>query len=150
MRLKALAFSIFVVLSVLAGCANGNQAGDDIKQRTYQVETNFNDYTNDELDIDLFKEIINSFSADEWDFMVLSTDKPINDCTFIQAGAPQEIVDFQYVVEVGINNKKSGLRVYRMYTEDKNEVLQYFVDYWKEQKIPDISSWSDVTDEIWG
>ena len=135
-------FSAFVslTLAVSAGCAGGGQA--------FSLTTNFNEYANEELNETLFDEIISGFDSDIWDFMTLSPEKPITGSTFLQVGAPQEIADFQYTLEIGFFDEKSGLKMYRLYSEDRNAVSQIFVDYWREQKIPDISLWEDVSAEM--
>ena len=118
------------------------------REPTFSLRTNFDEYENSELSVNLFAKIISGFSPDIWDFMVLSANKPINGSVFIQAGAPEEIVDFKYTLEIGFENWRSGLKMYRLYTEDKDIVLQYFIDYWQEQKTPNISLWDNVTDEM--
>jgi len=96
----------------------------------------------------LFEEIIESFEHDIWDFMVLSPVEPINNSTFMQVGAPEEIVNYHYTLEIGFYSDESGLTMYRLYTLNKDFILQCFVDYWQDQVIPDVSSWEDITEEM--
>lgn len=140
--------AIFLLLVAVTGYMSNNKMGDSMKELTYSLRTNFDEYSNDDLSALLFDEIISSFSPDIWDFMVLSPNKPINDSTFMQVGAPEEAVDFQFTLEIGFENPKSGLKMYRLYTEDKDAVMQCFIDYWKEQRLPDISLWEDVSEEM--
>jgi len=160
-------FMILVFLFVV-GCTSDNQADiqqqeaepqvtptgnaeDDVQELTFLLETNFRKYTNEELSVLLFEEIISS-SSDLWDFMVLEPNQPIQDSIFLQVGAPRASTawPFKFNLEIVIGNTETGFRMYRFVTEDKNVVLPYFVDYWKEQRIPDISLWEDVSEEIWG
>ena len=136
--------AILLLLVFLAWYMSSNHK----QGQTYSLRTNFHEYTNEELSVSLFAEIISGFGPDVWDFMVLSPNKPIQESTFIQVGAPDKIVDFQFTMETGFENPKSGLRLYRLYTKDKDVVLQYFVDYWQNRIIPDISLWEDVSEEI--
>ena len=140
---------LFIVLLIAfaAECTN-NRVEGSMQEVTYSLRTNFDEYTNDELNASLFHNIIDCFSPDIWDFMVLAPDKPISGSTFIQVGAPEEIVDFKFTLEIGFENLKSGLKIYRLYTDDKSMVLQCFIDYWQEQRIPDISLWEDVSEEM--
>ena len=138
---------IFMLLAFLAGCTSDSQAEDGTQERTFLLRTYLNEYTNDELSILLFEEILSSFSPDAWNFMTLVPDKPIQESTFIQVGAPLEFFDFQLVLYIGFGDMETGYTMYRLLAEDKNVVLQYFVDYWQEQQIPDISLWEDVSDE---
>ena len=139
---------ILIALIAFAGCTGERQSGDSMQKPTYSLRTNFDEYENNDLSAALFDEILNGFSSDVWDFMVLSPDKPINDCTFLQVGAPEEIVDYQYTLEIGFESRKTGLTMYRLYIGDKDMVLRCLIDYWQEQKIPDISFWEDVSAEM--
>lgn len=38
--------------------------------------------------------------------------------------------------------------MYRYYTHDREQVLKMFLDFWKEQKVPDLSAWDDCTHEM--
>jgi len=136
---------IFMVLAFLAGCTSDSQVEGDMQERTFSLRTNYNEYTNDELSVLLFDEILSRFNSDIWDFMVLEPDYQVQGSTFIQVGAPQEIVDFQLVLYIGFGDEETGFTMYRLYTADKNLVLQYFVDYWRGQQIPDISLWEDAS-----
>ena len=142
------ALVVFVVLAFLTGCTGDNRSESNMQEQTFSLRTNFNEYTNDEISILLFDEIVSSFSPDLWDFLVLAPDSPIQGSTFIQAGSPQANTDFKYDLQIGFDNAETGLTMYCLYTEDKNVVLQYFVDYWQEYMIPDISLWHDMTDEL--
>jgi hypothetical protein len=143
-------FAIILLLQVVffVSCTDSYQKGEDMQELTYSLRTNFDEFSNEELDAILFDEIIKSFEPDIWDFMVLSPDKPINNCAFIQVGAPDEITNYQYTLEVGFETIENGLTLYRLYTTDKDTVLQYFVNYWQDQIIPDISTWEDVSWEM--
>ena len=117
-------------------------------KQTFSLRTNFDEFADDEIDSSLFDEIMNSFMPGVWNFMVLSPEIPIQDSTFIQVGAPQKNVGFQYTLEIGFETRENGLTLYRLYTRDKDIVLQYIIDYWQEQKIPDVLSWEDVSWEM--
>ena len=139
---------LIIMLVFLSGCTEESHVEDDMQEMTFSLRTNYAEFSHAELSISLFEDILNSFEPDIWDFMVLSPSKPINGSTFIQVGAPQEIVDFQYTLEIGFYSMESGLTMYRSYTTDKDVVLHYIIDYWQEQKLPDISSWKDVSEEM--
>ena len=114
----------------------------------YSLRTNFDEYQHDQVNISLFKKILNGFSPDVWDFMVLSPAEPIQECTFVQVGAPQANTQFQYTLETGFYNSERGLLLYRLYTKDQVVVLHHLAQFWQEQIAPDISSWEDVTSEM--
>ena len=118
------------------------------RKQPYTLETNSRGVLKRKITPELFSEILSSFNQDEWDFMTLAPDNPIESCTFIQVGSPQEVTAFQYMLEAGFHTPQSGLKMYRLLTGDRNRILQYFVDFWKEQIIPDVSLWEDVSEEM--
>jgi len=140
--------TILMTLAFFTGCAADSQKEDVAQEMVFSLRTNYSEFFDDELSTLLFEEIIGSFEPDIWDFMVLAPEKPINNCTFIQVGAPDEIVDYHYTLEIGFDSDESGLTMYRLNTLDRDFVLQCFVDYWQDQLIPDVSSWEDITEEV--
>ena len=114
------------------------------KKPTYTLETQFYAFTNETISASLFDDVISSFYRCPEDFMSLAPHKPIQDSIFIQV-TTLETADFPFMLEVGFDDKGAGYTRYRLYTKDKNVVLRHFVDYWQEQRIPDISFWADVS-----
>jgi len=51
-------------------------------------------------------------------------------------------------MEAGFGGKMRSVAVYRLNTKEKDTVLQHFVDYWRYQKIPDVSSWEKISGEL--
>ena len=140
---------IFMALVFLAGCTSDNQVADNVQEQTeltFLLETEFRKYANEEINVLLFEEIINS-SSDTWNFMVLEPNQPIQDSIFLQVGAQwaDTAWPFKFNLEIGFGETETGVRLYRFITEDENVVLQHFIDYWQEQIIPDISLWEDVS-----
>jgi len=138
-----------MALVFLAGCTSDNQVADNVQEQTeltFLLETEFRKYTNEEINVLLFEEIINT-SSDTWNFMVLEPNQPIQDSIFLQVGAQwaDTAWPFKFNLEIGFGETETGVRLYRFITEDENVVLQYFIDYWQEQIIPDISLWEDVS-----
>ena len=140
---------ISVILLLLIGCnfSENNQV-EDSQVLTYSMQTGNGDYTDAEINASLFNELINNLNPTEWNFIILSPSKPVNNSTFIQVGTSPAITDSnELTIEIAFDDK-SGRKMYRYETEDRDIVLQYFIDYWEKQQVPDISSWQDVTDEI--
>ena len=118
------------------------------RKQSYTLETNSRGVLKVKITPELFSEILSGFDQYEWDFMTLAPDNPIEDCTFIQVSPPYEDTAPRYTLEAGFYNPQSGLKMYRLLIEDRNRILQYFVDFWKEQIIPDVSLWEDVSEEM--
>jgi len=135
---------ILMALAFFAGCTSDSQVADEVQELAFSLRTEFREYTNEEINALLLEEIISS-DPDLWDFMVLEPNKPIQDSTFIQVGAPIEFTDFKFVVQIGFGCAETGYRLYHILIEDKNVVIEYIIDYWQEQRIPDISLWEDIS-----
>ena len=139
---------LLISATFLIGCGNRAKPEVGMQGQSFTLMTNFDVFSDDEIDHVLFDEIISGFNPYVWDFLVLSPSNPIQDSIFIQVGAPTETVAYQFTVEIGFMTEDGGVTLYRLYTTDKEAVLQYVVDYWKEQTIPDILAWEDVTWEL--
>ena len=124
--------------------------GGDIiypNQITYTVRTNDKEYLFDRINEELFKELLAGFDPDIWDFIVLSPSQDVANSNFIQVGSPQKNTNFNYTVEIGINNPKR-LELYRLYTKDRLAVFDMLINYYQNQQIPDYGSWQDVSDHL--
>ena len=87
--------------------------------------------------------------SDPDDFMVLKPNEPIKRSTFLQmANNSARSAEFPYTLEIGFGRRKRSDALYRLNTNDKDVVLRHFVDYWRDQKIPDVSLWEDVSGEL--
>jgi len=137
---------LFIVSALLSGCAGNNQTVNDEQELTYSVRTDLYEFSDDELYELLFSDILDSFEPDIWDFMVLEPSMPIDDSIYIQVG----VENYEYDLQLGFYYEESGYSLYRLHTMDREVVLNYIVDYWQNQRIPDISSWEDMSAEIWG
>ena len=114
---------------------------------SYSLRTNNDAYSSNLLCAGLFDSILSTSDPD--DFMVLAPDEPINRSTFLQtANISSSNTEFSYALEVAFGRKNRSSAMYRLNTNDKDIVLQHFVDYWRDQKLPDVSLWEDVSKEM--
>ena len=113
----------------------------------YKLETNGYYYEDGLFSIELMKDILRHFSPNEWDFMTLSSNIPIKGSSFIQVGSPDAKTDHKMTVEIGFP-KSSGVELFRYYTDDKDEVLQIFKNYYLKQEIPNYKKWHNVSKEL--
>ena len=116
---------------------------NDRAQRKFSLMTDAKEYTNDEISTRLFEEILDGLIAGTWDFMTLSPDRPIENSTYIQVALT---ADEAFEMNIGFGETQTEYKMYSVETQDKNLVLQYFVDYRDRYRIPDISSWDDISD----
>ena len=150
-RVIFITFGLAMIFGLLIGCSfSENNQMEDSQVITYSIESGNGDYTNAEINASLFSDIIYSLNPREWNFMILSPSRPVNNSTFIQVGTSPAIIDSnELTLEIAFD-EKSGTRMYRYETEDRDIILQYFIDYWEKQQVPDISSWEDITEELFG
>jgi len=114
---------------------------------TYKLEINEYYYNDGLFSIELINNTIKSFTPNDWEFMTLSTNIPIKGSSFIQVGSPDAKTDYKMTVEIGFPKSK-GVELYRYYTDNKEEVLQIFKDYYLKQEIPNYKKWKNVTKEL--
>ena len=114
---------------------------------TYKLETNGYYYEDGLFSIELMKDILGYFSHDKWDFMTLSPNVLIKGSSFIQVGSPDAKTNNKMTVEIGFP-KSNGVELYRYYTDNKEEVLQIFKDYYLKQEIPNYKKWNNVSKEL--
>jgi len=118
-----------------------NAPKDSIQKQSFSLQTEYKEYTNEEINALLLTEIINS-DIDIWGFMVLAPANPIEGSIFMQVTQVND-EGFPFFIEIGF-----GSKLHRLITKDKNIVLQHMTTYWQEMRIPDISLWEDVSDII--
>jgi hypothetical protein len=106
-----------------------------LNEPTYKLETNGYYYEDGLFSIELMNDILRHFSTNKWDFMTLSPSVPIKGSSFIQVGSPDAKTNYKMAVEIGFP-KSNEVELYRYYTENKEEVLQMFKDYYLKQEIP--------------
>jgi len=136
---------------------------DNKKQPSFSLRTNYASFSNNMLCAGTFDLMLNNPVPD--DFLVLAPDKPIGSSTFLQvafntstntakktakknSGKTVTDPDYSYTLEAGFGGKRRSLAMYRLNTKDKDTVLQLLVDYWRDQKAPDVSSWENITGEL--
>ena len=119
----------------------------DSKKLIYKLQTNGNSYEDTELSIAGFADYLSHFSTEYWDFMTLSPSVPIKGSSFIQVGSPDAKTNYKMAVEIGFP-KSNEVELYRYYTNNKEEVLQIFKDYYLKQEIPNYKKWNNVSKEL--
>ena len=122
---------------------------DDLHEFSYSLRTNNSIYSSNMLCSGLFESILNITDPDPDGFMVLAPDEPIDRCTFLQMTYnTAKNADSNYILETGFGRKNKSTALFRLYTNDKEIALRYFNDYWRDQIVPDVSSWEDVSGEL--
>ena len=122
---------------------------DGAKELFYSLRTQNYLYSNNMIYGGLFENIMSASDFASNDFMVLAPNEPINRCTFLQmAKNSAKNAKFLYTLEIAFGRKNRSTSFYRLDTNDKDVVLQHFVNYWRDQKIPDVSLWEDVSGEL--
>jgi len=119
----------------------------DTNRLTFSLQTNGASYEDKDLSVEGFAYYVSHFSPECWDFMTLSPSAPIKGSSFIQVGSPDAKTDYKMTVEIGFP-KSNGVELYRYYTDNNEEVLQIFKDYYLKQEIPNYKKWKNVSKEL--
>ncbi|WP_411349547.1 hypothetical protein [Paenibacillus sp. WLX2291] len=112
----------------------------------YTLESNGTTYENDSLNGSLFVELITNLELQ--DYIVLEPSEPLQGSIYMQTAALQE--QGQMVAEIRLHDAqtKRGFRHYSYTTADPSVIIQYFLDYWGRQQLPNLEDWQDITDEF--
>lgn len=125
------------------------------QQLSFSLRTNYTSFSNNMLCTSMFDFMLSNPEPD--DYMVLTPEAPIGSSTFLQVAfntakkiSRKTVMnpDYSYTLEAGFGGKRRSVAIYRLNTKDKGIVLQHFVDYWRNQKIPDVSSWENTSGEL--
>lgn len=112
---------------------------------TYTVRTQYADYSNNDINGSLIVDIINALDDD--DFIVMEPSKPISQSSYMQAilanGDPSSII-----VELRLEYNDQSFRHYSYQTSDLSIAIRMFLDYWGQQKLPDLTTWTDISDQF--
>ena len=86
-------------------------------------------------------------------FVVLKVSPPINDVNYIQAANCSYTKGFfkkrhvfgGYTIELNVKEKDGSVKHYAYETEDFEEIEEILVEYISRLKIPNLSTWTDVS-----
>ncbi|WP_246608314.1 hypothetical protein [Paenibacillus agaridevorans] len=112
---------------------------------TYRITSQWANFENEAINASLITDIILALDAD--DFIVLDPSEPVEGSSYLQA-ATAEGDGNGFVVELRLVNDDGTFKHYGYSTVDSNEVIRMFLQYWGEQKLPDWSNWTDMTDQF--
>jgi hypothetical protein len=114
---------------------------------TYTVRTQGPTYYNDAIEASLISDIIWDFETEYNDFIVVEPNVPIEACAYMQA-IPAHDDQNSVIVELRLEYDDASFKHYSYQTTDKEEVIRMFLDYWGSQKLPEWTSWTDITDQF--
>lgn len=95
------------------------------------------------VDIHILQKAVDGLYSSVDSFIVLAPEILINGSIYLQAA----INESTYMLETRLDFDAAFIH-YRYTTTSKENVLNNFVRYFCEQKLPDLSLWQDVTDEF--
>jgi hypothetical protein len=114
---------------------------------TYTLTTQYAKHENDAIEASLIADTVEEFAAYRDDFILIEPSSPIEDSLYMQAAClvndPSNII-----LEMRFRYPDQSFKHYSLQTTDKNEVVRILVDYWRMQKLPDYSTWNDITSDF--
>ncbi|CAH1214783.1 MULTISPECIES: hypothetical protein [unclassified Paenibacillus] len=116
----------------------------DYANVTYTLESNGIKYQNEDMNASLFDELITNL--DLMDYLVLVPSQPIDKSIYLQAATTDNPEEF--VVEVRFVFDDERFEHYSYISEDPRKVIAIFLDYWGQQKLPNLGDWQDITEQF--
>lgn len=95
------------------------------------------------VDISILQQAVDGLYDHVDSFIVLAPEMLINGSIYLQAAINERTYMLETRLDFG-----AAFSHYRYTTTSKEKVFNDFVRYFREQKLPDLSLWQDVTDEF--
>lgn len=116
---------------------------------TYSIDSNGTIYDNDAIEASVISDIVLDFETGIHDYIIITPSHPIENSTYIQSASEQQegegiVVEIRFVPE----EDPSSFQHYAYHTSSKPEIIQILLDYWSEQKLPDLTNWHNITNEF--
>lgn len=114
---------------------------------TYTITTQYATHENPVINAALIADTVEEFATYREDFILIDPSSPIGNSLYMQAAClvkdPSNII-----LELRFSYPDKSFKHYSLQTTDKNEAVRILVDYWSRQKLPDYSTWNDVTSDF--
>ncbi|MFX3647966.1 MAG: hypothetical protein ACE3K2_29170 [Paenibacillus sp.] len=110
----------------------------------YTLESNGTTYENVSINASLLVDLITNLELQ--DYVVLVPSELVKGSMYMQAAALEE--PGQMVAEIRLQEGEDGFRHYSYSTADPTAIIQWFLDYWGKQQLPQLESWQDITHEF--
>ncbi|MFD1886284.1 hypothetical protein [Paenibacillus wenxiniae] len=113
----------------------------------YKLISGNTTYFNESLNASLFRELIGELEL--YDFVVLEPSVPLENSIYLQAASLEPPAEQgPMVVEIRLQLSKKQFKHYRLFTADHDEILRLFLNYWGEQRLPDLTNWEDMSEQF--
>jgi len=87
----------------------------------------------------------------KYHFVILASEEPVQNCSFVQTyiirGSASEIKHIKYLIETRFDHENKRFKQYEYLTADTNELKKMFRMF-ALGIIPDITGWTDITEDI--
>lgn len=110
----------------------------------YRLESDGTTYTNESINASLITELITNL--DLQDYVVLEPSRPIEGSIYLQSAVMHD--EGRLVVETRLQYEDGSFKHYSYITDDHLEIIPIFLDYWGQEKLPDLNGWQDITHEF--
>ncbi|MCW3793707.1 hypothetical protein OM416_19120 [Paenibacillus sp. LS1] len=110
----------------------------------YKLESNGTTYENDNINASLLVDLITNLELQE--YVVLVPSELVEGSMYLQAAALEE--PGHMVAEIRLQEGEEDFRHYSYKSTDTTGIIQWFLDYWGKQQLPQLESWHDITHEF--
>ena len=126
-------------LVLLAGCGG----------RTYSLESGQG--VVEECSFQQVEDAIRSLTGAEDSYLILTPDAPIDGSFYLQAMLPYSYSDdgLGYILDICLEDSGYGYTLYEARTTEIDDVIRCFSQYYKLQKLPNLTAWENVSGSGW-
>lgn len=110
-------------------------------ENTFKLDTGDKIFLSPHITNQTIIDLIQNLSKNELDFVVLEPKIPIKNSLYIQ-------IIYGFTIELRLVLPNDEIRHYSYETENMNEVITIFLNYFEKEEIPNLDIWKDASDSF--
>lgn len=110
-------------------------------ENTFKLDTGDKIFLSPHITNQTIIDLIQNLSKNELDFIILEPKTPIKNSLYIQ-------IIYGFSVELRLVLPNDEIRHYSYETENMNEVITIFLNYFEKEEIPNLDKWEDISDSF--
>ncbi|MDT2831800.1 hypothetical protein P7H62_12660 [Vagococcus carniphilus] len=110
-------------------------------ENTFKLDTGDKIFLSPHITNQTIIDLIQKLSKNELEFIVLEPKTPIKNSLYIQ-------IIYGFTIELRLVLSNDEIRHYSYETENMNEVITIFLNYFEKEEIPNLDIWKDTSDSF--
>ena len=110
-------------------------------ENTFKLDTSDKIFLSPHITNQTIIDLIQNLSKNELEFIVLEPKTPIKNSLYIQ-------IIYGFTIELRLVLSNDEIRHYSYETENMNEVITIFLNYFEKEEIPNLDIWKDTSDSF--